>query len=47
MTDEFMEITAVKTTYLNDSKVHHTAELIKNFGRYYYREGDKTVEIKR
>jgi len=40
-----MEITDVNVTYLNDSKVHHAAQLIKNVGRYYYREGGKTMEI--
>jgi hypothetical protein len=47
MTGESMEITNVKIIYLNDSKVHHAAQLIKNSGRYYYREGDKTMEIEK
>jgi hypothetical protein len=45
MTDESMEITTVNITYLGDNKFHHTAQLIKNFGRYYYRERNKTMEI--
>ena len=45
MTDESMEINDVNITYLTGSKVHHAAQLIKNFGRYYYREDDKTMEI--
>ena len=45
MTVEFMDITDVNITYLDDSKMHHVAQLITNFGRYYYREGDKTMEI--
>jgi len=35
----------VNIAYLNDNKVHHAVQLIKNFGRSYYREGDKTMEI--
>jgi hypothetical protein len=46
MTDEFMEITDVNITYLNDNQVRHAAQLVKNFGTYYYHEGDKTMEIK-
>jgi hypothetical protein len=45
MTDESMEITNVNITYDSDSKFHHTAQLIKNFGRYYYREGNEAMEI--
>jgi hypothetical protein len=45
MTVEFMDITDVNITYLDDSKMHYVAQLITNFGRYYYREGDKTMEI--
>jgi hypothetical protein len=45
MIDESMEITDVNITYLSDSKINHAAQFIKIFGRYYYREGDKTMEI--
>jgi len=40
-----MEITDINIKYLSVNKFHHTAQLIKNLGRYYYGEGDKTMEI--
>jgi hypothetical protein len=40
-----MELISVTITYLSGSKVCYSAQLMKNFDTYYYREGDKAMEI--